>query len=303
MNISSNMPMSTAETGINISTGKAKRPLGVLAREWLTKHLPQKIPLGQPSLIGHLAHWEPQDNYVIAGTQATDATMMKLTLAQQFASNGGHVIWLGTADDLRRMSEQLMFKIAGIDLPATGTTVQLDDVAQCKLNHANKQIGKLWIDFCNVDDCGDTDVEQEFLASVSSFKPTLIVVDESIFDETISNPFEVLVRQSHALRMVEQLRGTNPMGSVLWQLPMPHTAVDIGMTTQRPSIDDLPDAASTIKPEVILFTHRNAEPEAKHDAEMIVATNAYGSPGTVPMVFNIKHSIGHELDAAASTTG
>jgi hypothetical protein len=207
-------------------------PLAERAREWLAKYLPSKIPFKLP-LEAHLVHWEPQTNYVIGSEITSDTDAKILTLVQQFASDGGHVIWMGTNADLRRMSEQLMFKIAGLELPAACTSVQLDAIAQCKLLYAHEQIGNLWIDFCNVDDCGDDDVEQEFLASVSSFKPTLIVVDESIFDDVTLNPFEVLVRQTHALRMVEELRRTNPMSSVLWHLPMSNT---VNYSAQLPSL-------------------------------------------------------------------
>jgi hypothetical protein len=228
MNINNKMPTNTAEDEIKKSTNGTGMPIGLLAQEWLAKYLPSKIPF-EPPLNAHIEHWEQKTNYVIVGTQTTDAVAM--TLAQQFASSGGHVIWVGVTDDLCRISEQLMFKIAGLELPAAGTSVQLDTTAQCKLMYAHEQIGKLWIDFCNLDDCGDEEVEQEFLASVSSFKPTLIVVDESIFDDAALTPFEALVRQTHALRMVEELRDTNPMGSVLWRLPM--ASVD-GSTEQLP---------------------------------------------------------------------
>lgn len=212
--------MNTAEIEINASPTLNSEPFGILVRKWLAKYLPAKIQLGMPSLAAHIEQWEANTNYVIAGKQATGAGSLGLTLAENFATHGGHVIWVGVTEDLGRMSEQLMFKIAGLELATAGTTVQLDAVAQCKLKYAHDQIGKMWIDFCNVDDSGDANVEQEFLASVSSFKPTLIVVDESIFDEATSNPFDALLRQTHAVRMVEELRSTNPMSSVLWHLPM-----------------------------------------------------------------------------------
>jgi hypothetical protein len=172
-----------------------------------------------PSLAAHIEQWEPKANYIGAGKSSAGGGALVLTLAEKFASFGGHVIWIGITDDLHHMCEQLTFKIAGLDLADAGARVQLDVIAQIKLAYAREQIGMMWIDFCNVEDCGDTDVEEEFLASVSSFKPTLIVVDESIFDEATLNPFEILVRQTHAMHMVDDLRSTNPMSSVLWRLP------------------------------------------------------------------------------------
>lgn len=273
------------------------RTISVIAQESLGYQIPPST--GSAALDQYIYGWTRKGNVVIAGKPETGAEALVLTLAEKFAANGGHVIWIGTTADMGRMCEQLMFKIAGLELPSVGTRVQLDAIAQIKLVYAREQIGKLWIDFCNVDDCGDTDVEQEFLASMSTFKPTLIVVDESIFDEATLNPFEVLVRQTHALRMVEELRGTNPTSSVLWHLPMSHTVVDVGVTTQLPSLGDLPDAASSIKPEVVLFTHRKADSTSKHSAELFIAANAFGPTGTLPMVFDTKHLTWHELDAAA----
>lgn len=261
-------------------------------REKLAKFLPSKIPFGLP-LRPHQEHWEPQTNYIIGSVHTSDADAMTLTLAQQFADCGGHVIWMGTTADLHRISEQLMFKIADLELPAAGSSVQFDAIAQCKLKYAHEQIAKLWIDFCNVEDCGDTNIEQAFLESVSSFKPTLIVVDESIFDETTLDSFDMLVRQTHALRMVEELRGTSPMSSVLWHLPM-QNGVASSMTMQRPSLDDLPDPASSIKPDVVLFTHRDGGSDS---TELIVAANAYGPTGIVPMIFDSMRSTWHEFDA------
>ncbi|MCY0910312.1 hypothetical protein [Massilia antarctica] len=285
MNITGNMPRSAAGTGINASRRQERKPIGLLAREWLGKYLPGKVRQGMPSLAEHFAHWEPGASYVIAGRQSTGARSMALTLAENFAAHGGHVIWVGVTEDLPRMSEQLLFKIAGLELAEPGFTVLLDAAAQCKLKYAHEQIGKMWIDFCNVEDCGDADVEQKFLASVASFKPTLVVVDESVFDETTIDPFEILVRQTHALHMVKELRGTNPMSSVLWHLPM-LPALDDGVTKQRPTPDEFFSAPSSIKPDVVLLTHVSDERESMHNAELIIAANAFGTTGIVPMVYD-----------------
>lgn len=280
------------------STPVTLSPVGTLAQEWLVNVLPPGLQFGLPSLDAYTYSWVPAANYVVAGSPCTGAASLILTLAENFATHGGHVIWIGITEDLARMCEQLMFKIAGLELAAAGTHVQLDAIAQVKLAYAREQIGKLWIDFCNVEDCGDAELEQEFLASVSTFKPTLIVVDESVFDEVTLDPFEVLVRQTHALHMVNELRRTNPMSSLIWHFPMVND-VAVGMPRQRPSLDTLPDAANRIKPEVVLLTHRNSGSESKHNAELIVAFNAYGPTGTVPMIFDSKYSTWHELDAAA----
>ena len=298
MNVSNNIPANIAVEENNESTALKNQPFSTLVRKWLVKHLPAKVQLGVPSLDHHLENWEPGASYVVAGKLATGAGSMALTLAENFATSGGHLIWIGITDDLHRMYEQLMFKNAGLVLAAAGSTVPIDAVAQFKLKYAHEQLGKMWIDFCNVEECGNADVEQEFLASVASFKPTLIVVDESIFDETTLDPFEILVRQTHALHMVKELRRTNPMSSVLWHLPM-RVAVDDGVSNQRPTLDDLTSAASSIKPDVVMLVHACDELKSQHNAEVIVAANAFGSTGIVPMAFDPIHCTWHDLANSA----
>jgi hypothetical protein len=143
--------------------------------------------------------------------------MLAVTLAEEFARDGGHVIWIGTTVDLYRMSEQLMFKIAGLELPSDGTDVQLDVIAYLSLIDARAEMTKMWIDFCNVEDCGDVALEKEFIRSMSSFKPTLIVVSASIFDDAALDPFDALVRHTYGRHMVKELRSTNPTSCVLWE--------------------------------------------------------------------------------------
>ncbi|MBG6223366.1 replicative DNA helicase [Janthinobacterium sp. CAN_S1] len=276
---------------------QAQRPIAPLVREWLAKHLPPKIGFGLPSLDAYLCSWKPGTCYAVSCGPAPGASALVLTLAENYAKSGGHVIWIGVTDDLTRLSENLLFRVAGIDRGAPGTQIVLDALDQRKLKYAHEQIGKMWIDFCNVEDCGDADVEQEFLASVASFKPTLIVVDESIFDETTLDPFEILVRQTHAQHMVKELRRKNPMSSVLGHLPM-RVAVDDGVSKQRPTLDDLTSAASSIKPDVVLFTHVSDESKSMHNAELIVAANAFGTTGIVLMAFDSKLSTWHDLGYA-----
>lgn len=164
-----------------------------LSREWLPKSRPKSLQTGLRSLDLYFGHWEPGSNYVIAGEASTGARSLSLTLAENFLESGGHVVWIGITEDLGGICEQLMFRKAGLELDSASTHVQLDAIAQINLAYANEQVSNMWADFCNVDECGDIDLEQVFLASVSSFKPTLILVEESIFDETTLNPFEVLV--------------------------------------------------------------------------------------------------------------
>lgn len=258
---------------------------------------PYRTP-GMPSLVTYLGNWHTDANYVIAGRPDTGAEALALTLAERFAAHGGHVIWIGVTDDLERICEHLMFMKAGIELDLTGAPVQLDAITKILLSCARDKVRNMSAFLCNVDECGDIDLEQKFLASVSSFEPTLIVVEESIFAETTLNAVEVLGRQTHARRMVDELRRTNPMSSVLWRLSMSN-ATDVEQTKQCPSLNELSDAANSIKPDVVLFTHRNSGSESKHSAELIVAANAFGPTGTVPMIFDSKSLTWHELDAAA----
>lgn len=170
-------------------------------------------------------HFRPKANYVLPDTPPSDVAFAVVTLVEDFASAGGHVIWIGTTTDLYRMSEQLMFKIAGLELAAVGKEVQLDIIAYLNLIDARAEMTKMWIDFCNVEDCGDVAVEQEFVATMSTFKPTLIVVDPSLFDDKASDPFEFLIRNTYGLHMVKQLRETNPTSSVLWPSSVPASAM------------------------------------------------------------------------------
>ena len=197
--------------------------VGRYANDWLSDWLPKKVCLSKGSLDSLPQYFEAGQDYMNHNEAGADADKLAVTLAEKFVRAGGHVIWIGTTRDLYRMSEQLMFKIAGLDLPANGAEVQLDVFEYVNLVDARAEMMNMWIDFCNVEDCGDLNLEHEFITSMSSFKPTLIVVDASIFDDTALDLFAALVRQTYGRHMVEKLRSTNPTSSVLW----PSTAHDI----------------------------------------------------------------------------
>jgi hypothetical protein len=211
-----------------IATGSERAPVDAVnqqqenatvsarAREWLDNWLPAKIRLNEGSLDGEDDFWLPGRDYVIPSTTIADGGMLAVTLAEEFVRAGGHIIWIGITKDLYRMSLQLMFKIAGHELPAEDADVYLDVGGYLRLKDAHAQMLEMWIDFCNIEDCGDSALERDFVASMSSFKPTLIVVDYSIFDEMTLDPFEALIRQTYGRHMVNQLRSTNPLSSVLW---------------------------------------------------------------------------------------
>jgi hypothetical protein len=201
-----------------------KLKIDARAREWLNDWLPEKIRLIQDSPDGHVNSWLPGRDYVIPSTKIADSTMLAVTLVEEFVRAGGHVIWIGVTDDLYRMSLQLMFKIAGLELPAEDADVYLDVGGYLRLKDAHAQMLEMWIDFCNVEDCGDLALEHDFVASMTSFKPTLIVVDFSIFDQMALDPFEALVRQTYGRHMVKELRSTNPLSSVLWPSTAPSDA-------------------------------------------------------------------------------
>jgi hypothetical protein len=212
---------------VTVAGQRGKLNLPAHAREWLSASLHPRVRTGASSLDDQPEDWEPGANYVIQSTTSPGAGVSAVTLAQEFLSAGGHVIWVGTTDDLYRISDQLMFKIAGLGLPAEGGAADIGVLAYLDLIDARAQMIKMWIDFCNVEDCGDVDLEREFIASMSSFKPTLIIVADSIFDETALDPFGVLVRQTYGLNMVTQLRETNPMSSVLWPIKVPASALTV----------------------------------------------------------------------------
>jgi len=197
--------------------------VGRYANTWLSDWLPKRICLSSGFLDSSPQYFEAGQDYVNHNDGGAEADILAVTLAEEFVRAGGHVVWIGTTSDLSRMSEQLMFKIAGLELPTAGTEVQLDVIEYLNLIDARAEMMNMWIDFCNVEDCGDVALEQEFIASMSSFKPTLIVVDASIFDDAALDPFAVFVRQTYGRHMVEKLRSTNPTSCVLW----PSTAHDL----------------------------------------------------------------------------
>ena len=213
-------------TSLNSSTHR----ISSQCRRWLSDFQPSQLSIGSyglrnMSLNSKSNHLGANVNYVIPNTSAVGADLFSVTLAEEFARAGGHVIWIGTTEDLHRMSEQLMFKIAGLEIPSEGTEVQLDVIKYLDLIDARAEMMKMWIDFCNVEDCGDMAVEQGFVASMSSFKPTLIVVASSIFDDKTLDPFEFLIRNTSGLHMVKQLRETNPICNILWPSSVPNSTL------------------------------------------------------------------------------
>lgn len=212
------------------SPNSSAHQISLQCRCWLSDFQPAPFsvsPYGLKqldSLNSKDDNFRPRANYARPDTSPSDAAFATMTLVEDFARAGGHVIWIGTTSDLYRMSEQLMFKIAGLGLADADADVQLDIIAYLNLIDARAEMTKMWIDFCNIEDCGDTAVEQEFVAAMSTFKRTLIVVDPSLFDDKTSDPFEFLIRNTYGLHMVKQLRETNPMSSVLWPSSDPASA-------------------------------------------------------------------------------
>jgi hypothetical protein len=196
--------------------------ISLQCRHWLSDFQPPPFSISSygvtqlESLNSNSSQVRPDVNYVLPTTSTIDAGMLSVTIAEEFARAGGHVIWIGTTRDLYRMSERLMFKIAGLASPSDDTEVRLDIIAHLNLIDARAEMMTMWIDFCNVEDCGDVALEQEFVAAMSTFKPTLIVVDPSITDDRNSDPFEFLIRNTYGIHMVERLQEANPESSVLW---------------------------------------------------------------------------------------
>lgn len=216
------------------STAQAETPnICTYANGWLSNWLPKTVCLSGDSLDSPHQNFEAAQDYVIHGTSPIDEGMLAITLAEKFARAGGHVIWVGTTSDLYRMSDELLFKIAGLELPTEGTEVQFDVIKYLDLMDARAEMMNMWIDFCNVEDCGDMAVEQDFVASMSSFKPTLIVVASSIFDDQTLDAFEFLIRNTSGLQMVKHLRETNPICNILW----PSSVANSTLTT-LPNLHD-----------------------------------------------------------------
>ncbi|MBQ5946296.1 hypothetical protein [Massilia sp. ST3] len=197
-------------------SSSSQESIGNLAREWL-----DGLPLSSSHTNQHakyLLDLQLGASYYIQRNMPRDTDAETLTLVERFCADGGHVVWVGMTSDMHALCRKLVFRSAGLEIVEAGNQIALDAAALCKMKYAHEQVGKMWIDVCNLDDCGDAEVEQHFLAFVSSFKPTLIVVDKSVSDDSSPGPLDVLIRQANALRMLENLLETNPISCVLWQV-------------------------------------------------------------------------------------
>lgn len=267
------------------------RPFWMVARDILAKFKPS---FGLPSLDHHIYGWKRSANIIVAGRHGTGASSLALTLAENFASNIGPVIWIGCGDDLRPICERLIFRDAGLEIGNSHTVICLDDAGKQAANKAYLRIIELPIEFCNIDQCVDAALEQKFLAAVTSDKPSLIVVEPSVFDEAGLNPFEVLTRRCLLFRMISELKLSNPDWRVLWQLPVTSDE-DLG-DSQILTIDHLDEPTIVGSADVIMFTHFTADASSPTNAELIIVKNCFGSVGTIPLQYEAALSTWRECD-------
>jgi hypothetical protein len=267
----------------------AKRPFWMVAKDILAKFKPPAF--GLPSLDRYIYGWKRGANIVVSGRLGMAASDLTLTLAEHFASHAGPVIWIGVNNDHRSITERLLLREACIERYDSSTVIFLDDAGRLALTAASDKLDTLRLEFCDIDDCGDEHMEQEFLTRVTSDLPTLIVVEPSAFGDSSLDPFEVLVRRKNVFRMVGELKQSNRDWRVLWQLPVAGDSAD-----SCPTILDLDEPTVTDAADVIMFAHRQPEQSAL-DAELVIVKNDFGSTtATIPMQYDAAFSSWREVN-------
>jgi replicative DNA helicase len=265
-----------------------KRPFWMLARDWLAMFKPPEF--GLRSLDLSLYGWKQHANIVIAGRPGTGTADLAMTLAEAFATNHGEVVWLGLKDDLRGMCERMIFRDAAIEISASGTVI-LDDADRQKVATAHKRIVELPIHLCDVDQCDGSAVELEFLTAVTSDRPKLIVIDESVFHDFDLNPFDALVRRVNLFRMPDELHKSNRDWRVLWQVPVANS-LDTDFD-KAPTLADLSEPTVAATANVVMITHMGIDASS----ELVVLKNDFGSTGTIPLNYCQALSTWSERDA------
>jgi hypothetical protein len=260
------------------ATHAVPRPIWMLARDVAAKFRPPAF--GLPPLDILLYGWKRHANFVLAGQAGAGASDLALTLAEKYASSVGPVIWIGVGDDLRNITQRLVLRDAGIAVPASATSITLNDSEQHAVTVASGRIGALPIHYCDLGDACDDGAEQDFLVRVTSDAPTLIVVEPSAFGDETLDPFQILVRRCNLFQLVENLKASNANWRVLWQVPM-SDGTDCAIVP--PTIADLDEPAVTADADVVMFAYRPADGAASTDATVIVVKNRFGSLATIPL--------------------
>jgi replicative DNA helicase len=246
------------------------------------------ISTGIPSLDAYIGGWQPGKNYVIAGAPNMGLSALALTLGETFAAGGGQLIWIGNYDDLRFVAQRITLRMAGIKRPECFSFADFDDNTVIDaFNRAFRRICTLAIDLCDISQCDDGALEQKFLAEVATDRPTWIVVDQSMFDESDMHGLEAHTRRRNLARVIRKLQATNPVSSVLWQIQL--AGFTDGRRSARPSLSHIIESVNLENAEVIMFTHRERIADdgfgSKNQAELIIAKNDFGSTGTIPMLY------------------
>lgn len=267
---------------------RAGKAISVIAQESLEHLIPPST--GISTLDQHIYGWKKHANFLIAGRERSGAANLALTLAEAFATNHGEVIWLGLKDDLRGMCERMIFRDAAIEISASGTVI-LDDAGRQKVGTAYERIVALPIHLCDVDQCDGLAVEQEFLTAVTTERPTLIVVDESVFHDFDLNPFDALVRRVNLFRMLDELHKSNRDWRVLWQVPVANS-LDTDFD-KAPTLADLSEPTVAATANVVMITHMGIDASS----ELVVLKNDFGSTGTIPLNYCQALSTWSERDA------
>lgn len=266
---------------MNINTGGQCKPIAVVAQEALAKFKPPTF--GIPLIDQYLYGWKKHANVILSGMPGSGFSDLALTLAEKFASNDGPVIWIGVEADLRNICLRLVYREAGIEIFDVETVICLDDVGRQIVEQAHKRIIELPLDFCDIDQWDDPKLETEFLTAVTSDKPTLIVLEASVFDETGMDPLQVLVRRVNIFRLVESLKISNKNWRILWQVPVSQSfepANEVELT-----VDHLDEPTVLADADVIMFAHV-FRPGLTKCACLDIVKNKFGSIGKIPMDYD-----------------
>lgn len=251
--------------------------IGMRCREWLKEFVAPPIAL--PSVHIYLNGWKKHHEYIIAGHEAASVESMIRTLVQPFAESHGQVVWIGTNADFKSACERMIFNKAGIPIPLDGV-LKLDLAYQDLVNEAYGECCKWPIHLLNIDECGDGSAEQKFFNEVSYDRPTLIVVEPSIFDDVGADPLTILTRRVHLHRMIAELTTTIPDWRILWNLPLKEPShSQLG----TPALTDILEEEIVSQAHAVLLTHPLMCSWMSAVAHLIVAKNSAGRTGTIEL--------------------
>jgi hypothetical protein len=187
--------------------------LAPLVRKWLAEFSPRVIDINQ-----HFAEYLHHAHQVLGPSSSTDLdypTDHIFEPVESYCNKGGHVIWLGLREELPFISERLILTAAKMAHHMPGQSLVIDLGTRMKLLTAREKVTKMWFDFCALDDANDDVVVQDFLSSVASFHPTLIVISNAVLAE-LEHPLDQLIRDTLRQSIQAKLIQANPNSTLVY---------------------------------------------------------------------------------------